>query len=107
VTCTNGEGVEVIDMRQAFYAGFKHQNISYVLINQDSLAAAQQGQTWVSASYVTPYPPGFPVLVPGQIIDAPLLSYLATLKIKEIHGYHESLGLKILHERYLNSDNIK
>ena len=99
--CTDGEGVEVIDMRQAFYAGFQPQNISYVLINKNSLAAAQQGQTWVSASYVTPYPPGFPVLVPGQIIDAPLLSYLSTLKIKEIHGYHESLGLKILDERAL------
>ena len=106
VACANGEGVEVIDMRQAFYAGFKPQNISYVLINQDSLAAAQQGQTWVSASYVTPYPPGFPVLVPGQIIDAPLLSYLATLKIKEIHGYHESLGLKILDERALKMMSV-
>jgi arginine decarboxylase len=103
--------IDIIDMRQAFYVAFHPENISYLLINHESLTAAQQGHTWVSASYVTPYPPGFPVLVPGQMIDAPLLCYLATLKIKEIHGYHESLGLKIISTTYLqqhtNTDERK
>lgn len=40
----------------------------------------------VSANFVVPYPPGFPVLVPGQIIRNDDLKYLAELENNEIHG---------------------
>ncbi|WP_024303123.1 aminotransferase class I/II-fold pyridoxal phosphate-dependent enzyme [Pseudogulbenkiania sp. MAI-1] len=44
----------------------------------------------VSCDQVVPYPPGIPVLVPGQVVDESILSYLARLqkaqKTIEMHG---------------------
>lgn len=40
----------------------------------------------VAAGFVTPYPPGYPVLVPSQLIDADTAAYLRTLDNPEIHG---------------------
>ena len=41
----------------------------------------------VSATFVTPYPPGFPVLVPGQVFSNEILSFMRSLDTPEIHGY--------------------
>jgi arginine decarboxylase len=49
----------------------------------------------VSASFVTPYPPGFPVLVPGQIVSREILAYLRALDVKEIHGFDPEFGLRV------------
>ena len=44
----------------------------------------------VCADGIVPYPPGIPVLVPGQVITADITEYLATLlrsqKRMELHG---------------------
>ncbi|WP_265583834.1 hypothetical protein [Chitinimonas koreensis] len=44
----------------------------------------------VSADQITPYPPGIPVLVPGQVITPEIISYLVNLlrsqKQVELHG---------------------
>jgi len=53
------------------------------------------GQELVSASFVIPYPPGFPVLVPGQIINEEIINFLLALDVKEIHGYRAELGLRV------------
>jgi arginine decarboxylase len=45
---------------------------------------------------VIPYPPGFPIMVPGQVIDAETITFMRKLDVKEIHGYNASLGLKLL-----------
>ena len=62
----------------------------------------------VSCDQIVPYPPGIPVLVPGQVIDLPILSYLARLgasqKTVELHGVDEALGepaLRVLTEAEL------
>jgi arginine decarboxylase len=39
-----------------------------------------------SATFVVPYPPGYPMLVPGQYIDAFTTDFLASIDTKEIHG---------------------
>jgi Arginine/lysine/ornithine decarboxylases len=39
-----------------------------------------------SATFVVPYPPGYPVLVPGQVIDKPTVDFLTSIGTKEIHG---------------------
>jgi len=39
-----------------------------------------------SATFISPYPPGYPILVPGQVIDASVVSFLMSLSTKEIHG---------------------
>jgi len=49
----------------------------------------------VSTGFVVPYPPGFPVLVPGQVVSKQILYFLAQLDVKEIHGYNPDLGLSV------------
>ncbi|MBU6343606.1 MAG: hypothetical protein KGS48_19065, partial [Bacteroidetes bacterium] len=56
----------------------------------------------VAASFVTPYPPGFPVLMPGQIVTTAILEYLLTLDVREIHGFEPELGLKVFRTDKLN-----
>ena len=57
-----------------------------------------EGKTLVSTTFVVPYPPGFPVLVPGQVISKEILYFLAQLDVKEIHGYNPDLGLSVFTE---------
>jgi arginine decarboxylase len=65
-----------------------------------SLAAPGE-QPWVSAAFVTPYPPGFPLLLPGQLITPGVLRYLQRLHIKEIHGLCPERGLRVFRPDYL------
>jgi arginine decarboxylase len=50
----------------------------------------------VSANFVIPYPPGFPIMVPGQVITAEILVFMCKLDVKEIHSYHAATGLKLI-----------
>jgi arginine decarboxylase len=59
------------------------------------------GRELVSASFVIPYPPGFPVLVPGQVINEEIINFLLAIDVKEIHGYREELGLVVFTESTL------
>ena len=52
-----------------------------------------------------PYPPGFPVLVPGQVVSKQILYFLAQLDVKEIHGYNPDLGLSVFTEDVLKRIN--
>jgi arginine decarboxylase len=54
-----------------------------------------EGKTLVSTTFVVPYPPGFPVLVPGQVVSKEIIYFLAQLDVKEIHGYNHDLGLSV------------
>jgi len=60
-----------------------------------------EGRQVVSASFVTPYPPGFPILVPGQIVTEDILAYMRALDVKEIHGYDAAHGLRVFTEEAL------
>jgi arginine decarboxylase len=53
----------------------------------------------VSATFVTPYPPGFPVLVPGQLFSRQILSYMRSLDTREIHGYQPDFGYRVYTEK--------
>jgi arginine decarboxylase len=50
----------------------------------------------VSANFVIPYPPGFPIMVPGQVIAADTIGFMRKLDVKEIHGYNNTRGLKLI-----------
>nr|WP_301273477.1 hypothetical protein [Acetobacter lambici] len=50
----------------------------------------------VSANFVIPYPPGFPIMVPGQVITQSIVDFMRKLDVKEIHGFNKALGLKLL-----------
>ncbi len=83
------------NIRHAYYDAFEDDNIDYLTLSSAILEEAKQGKTWISASFVTPYPPGFPLFVPGQIIDYKGLLYFADIMNDEIHGFHIEKGLKI------------
>jgi len=61
----------------------------------------KSGRELVSASFVTPYPPGFPILVPGQVISEEILAFMRALDVKEIHGYEPEIGLQLFTEEVL------
>ena len=70
-------------------------NIEHVLPVELS-RRVEAGDQPVSAGFVTPYPPGFPVLVPGQVITAEVLDFMSALDTREIHGYDPRLGYRVI-----------
>jgi len=55
----------------------------------------------VSTNYVTPYPPGFPVLVPGQVFSPQILAFMRSLDTPEVHGYRADLGYRVYVDKAL------
>ena len=92
------------DMRSAFYAGYEDADREHVLLGEAGRRLAD-GKPLVSTGFVVPYPPGFPVLVPGQMVSKQILYFLAQLDIKEIHGYNPDLGLSVFTEDALKRIN--
>jgi len=89
------------DMRAAFFAAYDESAIEHLRLDGSLLAALDEGRDVVSATFVTPYPPGFPVLVPGQVLSREILAYLRALDVKEIHGYDPVHGLPVFTEQAL------
>ncbi len=93
-----GEG----DIRRAFFLSYEEENCEYMTIDEETIGKAMKsGRELVSASFVTPYPPGFPVLVPGQVISEQILAFMRALDVKEIHGYEPAIGLQLFTEEAL------
>jgi arginine decarboxylase len=59
------------------------------------------GRQVVSATFVIPYPPGFPVLVPGQVISEEIMVFMQALDTREIHGYDPDFGFLVFTEKAL------
>jgi arginine decarboxylase len=90
------------DIRSAFFLAYDDENCEYMTIDEATIGKAMKsGRELVSASFVTPYPPGFPVLVPGQVISEAILAFIRALDVKEIHGYQPEIGLQLLTEETL------
>lgn len=84
------------DIRSAFFLSYDEENCDYAQLDGDDLdAAIAAGEEIVSASFIIPYPPGFPILVPGQVISAGILQFMRALDVTEIHGYRPELGLRV------------
>jgi len=85
------------DMRSAFYMAYDDTRCEHIkLMSPDIDQRLKNGPTMVSAHFVIPYPPGFPIMVPGQVIEADTIEFMRKLDVKEIHGYDASLGLKLI-----------
>ncbi|HME49389.1 ornithine decarboxylase [Mycobacterium sp.] len=82
------------DLRRAFYLGYDDSLCEY-LTSDEVEEKMESGQQVVSATFVTPYPPGFPVLVPGQVFSRQILSFMRSLDTTEIHGYRPHLGFRV------------
>ncbi len=90
------------DIRSAFFYAYDDENCEYLTIDEDTIGKAMKSnRELVSATFVTPYPPGFPVLVPGQVISEKILSFIRALDVKEIHGYEPEMGLQVFTEEAL------
>jgi arginine decarboxylase len=50
----------------------------------------------ISANFVSPYPPGYPILVPGQKIDRETVKFLMELRSDEIHGMGKEKRVKVM-----------
>ncbi|MCA9283431.1 MAG: hypothetical protein KDA30_15500, partial [Phycisphaerales bacterium] len=83
------------DLRRAYFLAYDDRNIDLIPLDRDLLHRIREGTEFVSAAFITPYPPGFPVLVPGQVISEEIIAYLLELDVKEIHGYDPEKGLRV------------
>jgi arginine decarboxylase len=90
------------DIRKPYFMANREENCEHLDLNACE-QALKEGREVVAASFVTPYPPGFPVLVPGQVIDQNILQFMRELDIKEIHGYRPDLGFKVFRDEVLRS----
>ena len=84
-------------MRAAFYLAANPAACEYVKLGSKELEdRLKNGPELVSAKFVIPYPPGFPIMVPGQVITNETITFMRKLDVKEIHGYNAALGLECL-----------
>jgi arginine decarboxylase len=90
-----GGGMPDGDMRAAFFDGQRRGQVEHVS-PVELRARIARGDAPVSAGFVTPYPPGFPVLVPGQVISPEVVEFMAALDTREIHGYDEGRGYRVM-----------
>jgi arginine/lysine/ornithine decarboxylase len=85
------------NMRAAFYLAANPAACEHVKINSKEMdERLANGPEVVSAKFVIPYPPGFPILVPGQVVTQETITFMRKLDVKEIHGYNASMGLECL-----------
>ena len=74
------------DVRKAFFLSYDHTHLR--------VPAGRRGRGTDGIRRISglgdlrdPYPPGFPVLVPGQVFSSEILSFMRSLDTPEIHGY--------------------
>jgi len=94
-------GVPGGDLRAAYFLAYNEDNYDYVPL-KECLSVMKGGRTLVASTFVIPYPPGFPVLVPGQVVSEEIINFLNALDVSEIHGYRADLGLRVFKESILN-----
>ncbi len=89
------------DIRAAFFLAYDEENCDYLELGREIDAEMKSGREVVSASFVIPYPPGFPILVPGQVVSPGILAFMRALDVSEIHGYRPDLGLRVFTDEAL------
>src|SRR5580700_3731657 len=99
---TDGRGLpsQEGDVRRAFYLSYNDSYCEYLMPDEVE-QRVEAGDQIVSTTYVTPYPPGFPVLVPGQVFSPQILAFMASLDTPEVHGYRADLGYRVYVDKAL------
>ena len=81
------------DIRGGFYAAYDAAGCEYIRLADPEIdRRLKDGPDLVSANFVIPYPPGFPIMVPGQVITQETIDFMRKLDVKEIHGYDAGRG---------------
>ena len=93
-------GIPGGNIREAYFMSY-HENKCEFHPLANCLKIIENKRELVSSSFVIPYPPGFPVLVPGQVISKDIIQFMLALEVTEIHGYRPELGLKVFTESAL------
>ncbi|WP_082015764.1 aminotransferase class I/II-fold pyridoxal phosphate-dependent enzyme [Leisingera sp. ANG-M7] len=91
------------DIRTAFFLAYNEDNCDYIPTDDSLMQRLEAGEELVSSSFIIPYPPGFPILVPGQVISPEILSFMRALDVSEIHGFRADLGLRVFTKEALKS----
>jgi arginine decarboxylase len=92
------------DIRSAFYAAYDASGCEYIQLSDAEIdRRLKDGPDLVSANFVIPYPPGFPIMVPGQVITQETIDFMRKLDVKEIHGYEAAKGLKLVRTEALQA----
>lgn len=98
-------GVPGGNLREAYFLAYDEENYEYVPLNE-CISIINTGRKLVASTFVIPYPPGFPVLVPGQVVSEEIINFLTVLDVSEIHGYRSDLGLRVFNEKVLDRHKI-
>ncbi len=98
-------GVPGGNLREAYFLAYDEENYEYVPLNE-CLSIMDTGRKLVASTFVIPYPPGFPVLVPGQVVSEEIINFMTALDVSEIHGYRSDLGLRVFKEKVLDRHKI-
>lgn len=89
-------------IRDAFFLAYDESKCEYFPLEGRAMEAEiKKGRELVSTSFIIPYPPGFPILVPGQVISEEILAFMRALDVSEIHGYRPDLGMRVFTEQAL------
>ncbi|KAL8274097.1 hypothetical protein Esti_001939 [Eimeria stiedai] len=81
------------DVREPFYLSYDEENVEYfTLVEARNLI--RQGNVLVGSTFIIPYPPGFPISVPGQVLSEAIVDFMIKIDVKEIHGFDAKLGLR-------------
>jgi arginine decarboxylase len=99
----NGKKTPEGDIRTAFFLAYDEDNCDYLNLDDTLMARLEKGEELVSASFIIPYPPGFPILVPGQVISPEIMAFMRALDVSEIHGYRPDLGLRVFTKEALKN----
>ncbi len=92
-------------MRTAFFLAYDDENCTHVKLHGKEIDDMVRDGRAVSAKFVIPYPPGFPIMVPGQVITEDTIEFMRKLDVKEIHGYQAALGLELIKPEKLRSQS--
>lgn len=93
---------EESDVRYAAEMAKNEELVEYVELESILKSQEKSDHQMVSASMVTPYPPGFPILLPGQLITRKVVNTLIKQGDAEIHGYNRENGLLVFRESALS-----
>ncbi len=92
------------NMRAGFFGAYREEQCEHIKLASPEIdRRLKDGPALVSANFVIPYPPGFPIMVPGQVITAETIGFMRKLDVKEIHGFSANLGLKLLKASFLDA----
>ena len=90
-------------MRTPFFLAYDAENCTHVKLHSKEIDDLVRSGQAVSAKFVIPYPPGFPIMVPGQVITKETIEFMRKLDVKEIHGYQAALGLELINPAKLGA----